>query len=552
VSLVAGSFLLMEELFERGDPAFERELWRCEGRQLLPFCQRWSRDKRLVARRTLLQVALEPPGNGAARLIVKVLFKAAERRRDDVAMAHFMVGFDRLVVREPRERLEYDWQTRTQTRSWHRIVVGERGGKEFSLRTRAYLMRRAWRYFRRMGQHSPTRYLTNVLGALALYEDEHLPRPDSILDTMSLCRILFQESPALVRGARELSLKGDLSELEPAPAFASAWTSEVAFEGLLDLLRQAKSAFVRAWTLAVLERTHAARLESLTLARLLPLLRASNDEARRFAAGRLEALPNWGKVAIDTWLELLASDNPHAVAPLARLLEKHVAPERFSHAQCATLAQSPVSEFASIGLDWLKRHGLETEEHLAVAATLTEAATPVVRAKAVEWLTPMLRERHRSLLLRDWVDSPYPEVRRAALGVVREVSHYQDDLRVHAAMAESPYGDVFDSLVQRLDDWQRSLRQDDLRHVWATAVLAVRRGSRSKQHAVSLLARTIAGEPAKAKQLLPLLVVLLRSVRPADRRAALAAIAQGVFMHPALRQDVEAALPELTLWEDSA
>src|SRR5690606_7060291 len=152
-------------------------------------------------------------------------------------------------------------------------------------------------------------------------------RPDSILDTMSLCRILFQESPLLVRDARQLSLKGDLSELTPAPAFAKAWSSEVAFEGLLDLLRQAKSAFVRAWVVAYLEQIHAARLAKLTLPRLLPLLRSPHDESQRFAAARLEALPGWGRVGIDTWLELLALDNTHAVAPLARLVATHVAPE---------------------------------------------------------------------------------------------------------------------------------------------------------------------------------------------------------------------------------
>lgn len=547
-----GSFLLVEELFERGDAAFERELWRCEDRRLLPFCQRWSRDRRLFARRTLLAVAADPPLAGSARLIVKVLFKAAERQHDEVAMAHFMVGFDRTLKRAPHLEYRYDSRTREGGQIWVRSALAERDPSEFSNRTRAYLMRRAWRYFRRMGQHSPARYLTNMLRALALYDDTHLPRPDSILDTMSLCRILFQESPVLVRDARTFRLSGDLSELKPAPAFAKAWSSEVAFEGLLDLLRQAKSAFVRAWVVAYLESEHAARLAKLTLPRLLPLLRSAHDEAQRFSAARLAGLPNWGRVNVDTWLELLAIDNTHAVAPLAALLATHVAPERFSHAQCVALAQSPVAQFAALGFRWLKQRGLETEEQIAAASTLTEAPTPLVRAEAVEWLVPKLAERHHSLLLRDWVDSPHPEVRRAALGVLRDVVHYQDDLRLHAAMAESPYGDVFDLLVQRLEAWQQSLRQEDLRHVWATALLAVRRGSRTKQRALSLLARSIAREPNQAAQLLPLLGVLLRSVRAPERRSALAAIAEAVYANPELRPTVEAAMPELTLWEDSA
>ena len=73
-----------------------------------------------------------------------------------------------------------------------------------------------------------------------------------------------------------------------------------------------------------------------------------------------------------------------------------------------------------------------------------------------------------------------------------------------------------------------------------------------KQRAVALLARTVAREPARASELLPLVGVLLRSVRPPDRRAALAAIAEAVYTNPELRPSVQAALPELTLWEDSA
>lgn len=83
------------------------------------------------------------------------------------------------------------------------------------------------------------------------------------------------------------SLRGDLSELTPAPAFAKVWTSDVAFEGLLDLLGQAKCAFVRAWVIAYLEREHAQRLGKLTLSRLLPLLRAACSARGRARRGSL-------------------------------------------------------------------------------------------------------------------------------------------------------------------------------------------------------------------------------------------------------------------------
>src|SRR5262249_30253525 len=41
----------------------------------------------------------------------------------------------------------------------------------FSVPTRQYLRRRAWRYFRRLGKVHPERYVSAVSEALALYED---------------------------------------------------------------------------------------------------------------------------------------------------------------------------------------------------------------------------------------------------------------------------------------------------------------------------------------------------------------------------------------------
>ena len=72
-----------------------------------------------------------------------------------------------------------------------------RGRTLFSYRTRHYLRRRVWRYFRRMGYQQPARYARAVAGMLRLYSDADLASGEALLDSRSLVHACFRGSEVL-------------------------------------------------------------------------------------------------------------------------------------------------------------------------------------------------------------------------------------------------------------------------------------------------------------------------------------------------------------------
>src|SRR5262249_8750191 len=116
-----------------------------------------------------------------------------------------------------------------------------------------------------------------------------------------------------------------------------------------------------------------------------------------------------------------------------------------------------------------------------------------------------------------------------------------------AALAESPHDDARGFLLEHLEARQRDLERDAIRRVWAQTLLAVHRGAQAKPRVAAQLARRIIDRADEAPALLPLLGHLLRSVRPPERRTALAALAQAAFVRPELAGAIAAALPELRL-----
>src|SRR3954466_5649159 len=95
-----GSWLLIEELLERGDPNFVNELRRIhDADRLGTLAARWYGDGRPVARRLLLESLAQPLNASRQEPLVKRLFKLAEQAADDEVMGQFLVAFDRTVRR---------------------------------------------------------------------------------------------------------------------------------------------------------------------------------------------------------------------------------------------------------------------------------------------------------------------------------------------------------------------------------------------------------------------------------------------------------------------
>lgn len=546
---MGGSLLLAEERFERGDPSFINELTQCHGRPLRTFALKWARDQRPFARQAALDLALSSSGSGHERLLVKVLFKEAEQRGDDAMVAHFMVGFDGFIQRTARKEAHYNWHDRSVQDYWIRREDVMRSWDDFSIRTRTYLQRRAFRYFRRLSRVSPTRFIKGVCLALRTYPEDLLERPDAILDTMSLTRLLYGESDQLSYQGRCLGIDGKLNALEPAPTFATAWKTEPSFFELLGVLSQARSAFVRGWVALWLEAEHAGRLEKLPLSSLQPLLRSPHEETQEFGAKCLERLENWSTLSVDEWIQLALIKNEFLSIPLAQLMRSHLTPSRLSLEQCIALTHAAGGPIAELGLDWAKEKSLSGEQ-LALASQVVEATNPGVRTAGVEWLSERLSAGNQSLLVREWLDSRHEEVRDAALHLVDTIDSYQDDSRLHAAMSESPHGDVLDALVARLSEWRDHLNEESLKHVFATTFLAIRRGGRAKRRSLRLISEALGRSVEEAGPLLPLLPILLRSVRERERRAGLAAIARAAHAQPKLRPLLKNEVPELSLWEE--
>lgn len=559
-----GSSVLLYERFEAGDPRFLDELFTLTAQgKLRAFADRWLADPRPFARQTLLRYIDDGCDRVGHRVLVKALFKRLEAAGDDEAMGHFMVAFDRLLGRRLKTVLgRPNYTPRSVLTSppdvpQSAIPPGVPGvDKErlrFSMRTRMYLCRRAFRYFRQIGKRDLGRYGRAIRGALALYEDEHLQKPEQLIDSWGVINALYWGSPAINRAEQmpRLAAGHTLAEIEPDPIYPAAW--EGVFEEIFTLLERAKSRVVRTFAISLLRRDYAGQLSGIPIRKLLWMLASPHDELQTFAAEVIGAAEGIEGLTIAEWLELLQIDNPVAVLFLADLVKKHVTPGRLSLEQCVELARSSAAPVAELGLTWAKLKPIQGEAAVRVVVALKDAPAPRVREDAIGWVTQIIeRSPHaRPEHLRDLVDAKHADVRKQALAVVRKTLRYKESTELWAAFFESPYEDVRSFLVTHLAARQTAYPPETLRHLWVTALLAVHRGSRDKRAVIQQIADRIIEHPPEAEALLPLLGVALRSVREPERRAALAALARAAYEQPALRHAIMVKLPELKLFDEA-
>jgi len=561
---VGTSSLLLDEAFAAGDEGFFAELvGSTAAKKLKAFADPWYGDVRPFARKMLLRYIDDGCDRPHHRGLVKTLFKLAELNEDDEAMGHFLVAFDRLVKRSARSVAGWIRATRTPTMLVQMVPdksvpekVGNRDtlAPRFSQRTRRYLRRRAFRYFRGVARRDPARYAKGIRAALTLYQDAHLDTPSQILDAWGLMHALYWGSPVLDRQPRGIRVVAgrSLSELEPAPFCPESWAGSL--NGLIELVEKAGSRTVRVFTIGLLQRDYAAVLGSVKVTRLKGLLRSPHEEVQTFAAKLLRTATGIESLTIEEWLALLRIDNATALPLICELVVKHLLPARLTLAQCVELACARPAPVAEVGLRWARQKPIVGEAGLLAVIALARAESPRTREEAITWVAGLLEsmEAARDEHVRELLDARYADVRALGLALFVRAPRFRDSTLLWAALSESPYDDVRAFLVRHLKEREGTFAPETLRHVWVTILLAVHRGGKSKRSALRQIAERVARRPADAGALLPLLGLALRSVRAPERRNALAAVARAAFLEPALRAAIARDLPELALESSEA
>lgn len=557
--MAAASSLLLDQYYEAGDDRFVDELLAATaGKKLKALADRWYGDSRPFARRALLRYIDDGCDRPHHRPLVKALFKLAELAGDDEAMGHFMVAFDRLVQRRLKPSYRWDPATR-QSETIHvfrhdpgvPLVLGSRENRapRFSRRTRMYLVRRAFRYFRSLARHDADRYGKSLRAALALYEDRHLEKTEQLLDAWSLIHALYWGSKVLVRDPRGIHVAEGraLAELTPAPFAPDAWQG--ALHALLDLLTKARSRPVRAFVVALLERDYEGAIRGMPLARVRALLRSPHDEVQAFAAKILRTTRGASSLTVDEWLELLRIDNQEALPILCEMVQKVVSPDRLTLAQCVQLACAKAGPVADLGLGWARKKPVNDAAALSAALGLARAGVPHVREAGAAWVAEILARAPFATPehVRELLDARFAEPRAQGFALVEKEERFRESTVLWAALSESPYDDARALLVKHLREREKAFGPETLRQVWATTLLAVHRGGRAKRGACHQIAERIVRRPDEAEALLPLLAIALRSVRAPERRTALAAVARAARREPKIQAAVARALPELKL-----
>jgi hypothetical protein len=580
-----GTWVLAEELLQRGDSAFVDELRNLSDPDRLgALAARWYADRRPEARQLLLDYLDRPLNAFRHEALVKRLYKLAEQAADDALLARFLVAFDRSVRRVRRKKARHDWASgeswteesirmpsgtalprpaqqpgRRNPRTGERIAAppADPHGKLrlFSVHTRYYLRRRTWRYFRRLGKTQPDRYLPAVVEALKQYTDADVADGLALLDNWGLVHVLFHHCPALVAKAHGWTLADGhtLAELAPAPAFQPLWEASAA--PLLDLLKQARCRPVRQWAIQMLRRHHAAAVAQLPLRELLALLGHEDAELSQFAAEGLRQAPALGSLSVDEWLALLEATNPQTLDVLCGLMGERLDPNTVTLEQAARLASRRPVPVARLGLTWLRSKQPATPEECRALLTLGEAEAQPVRPELVCWARTVLSSspHFQPEWVLEFLDSRHADVRAEGWTWFQEEARAREEVRLWQRLLESPYDDVRLRLVAVLEERvgrplpvDRSRLEPELvRFLWATVLLNVHRGGRSKPLVVGQLVRRVERRPEEAPLLLPILGVALRSVRGPEWRAGLAGVVQLVERCPELEPVVRGAFPEL-------
>jgi hypothetical protein len=544
--------------------------------QLATFAETWYNDPRVEARRLLFAYLERPLNSPRHEPLVKRVFKFADAAGDDAVMARFLVGLDRTVRRRRATVQKYNSRRRQYesvdtlatpgntvlsrddrsyagvwfTQNREQFVAGK---FLFSIPTRGYLRRRAWRYFRKLGRKTPERYVSAVCTALKLYTDADVPDGLALLDNWGLVHILFHHSSALVAlpAGWTVAPGASLGALKPEPMFLELWTRGP--EPLFDLLLNARCRPVSMWAVQMLRRHFPERLKALALDDLLAWLSSPNPVLNELALDVLEERDALENVTVEQWLAITDEARPELLDRICELVAKSVRPERVTFADAVRLAMFRPVPLARLGFGFLQGKKPVTADEIAAAFRLRDAEAEPLRADLVRWAVKALGEHPTfdPLWVLEFLDSRFEEVREVGWEWLQTDPRARESVLVWQRLLESPYDDIRLRLIGMLEERAKepagigTFTPESVRLLWATVLLNVSRGARAKPYVVRQIVARLGTNPDEASELLPIVAVALRSVRGPEFRAGLAGVASFVDKHPTRKPLVEAVFPEL-------
>ena len=579
----AGQMMLAEEYFANENDLFLGTLRQANQiKTLAGFADRWKRDPRPWARKQIFAYLAQPLNCAGHQPIVKRLFKHAEENKDHELMAAFLVAFDRQVRREIRMKRKWDFQSRTvfeeerlvtprdviplkTARTARNPATGEvislgvrapNQAKLFTYRTRYYLRRRAWRYFRWLGYRDGPAYVAAIVSALEAYKDADLQRGENILDSWALLHACFGEHDALEFGATHVWLKDGrtLAELTPAPRFPDLWKKPDAAPLVLKLAVQAGSRLIRLWAMQLFQRDHANF--AVPLETILVLLEHEDADIQQFGARLLESSGVLATLPVTSWLKLLQTKNEDALQRVCDAFAKHVSVDRLDLAQCVALACVRPAPVARLGQRYLQQRVVTSAADREQICALANAQCSAVSGELATWALAILGkpENYSADQVVRFFDATVRETRSGAWMWLMKDSAGINDATLWSRLAETPYDDVRLRVVDFLQEKTSvpGTNAAKLEHVWRSVLLGVHRGGRQKAKAVQQIAHAIVENSARSEKLLPVLAVAVRSVRGPEARAGLAAVVSVIEAHPQLTDALRRVLPELKLLEVAA